>query len=74
VSDAEPASTARGRNAALFRAAAALGQRVAAGQLPERDVEEALLGAAERCGLVADDGAAAAWRTIRSGLAATARG
>jgi len=63
------ASTAPGaRNAALFRAAAALGRRVAAGQLPEPDVEQGLYAAAERCGLVADDGERAVQRTIRSGL------
>jgi len=39
------ASTAPGaKNAALFRAAVALGRRVAAGQLPEPDVEQGLYG------------------------------
>jgi len=69
------ASTAAGaRNAALFRAAAALGRRVAAGQLPEPDVEQGLYAAAERNGLVADDGERAVQRTIRSGLDAAYRG
>jgi len=68
------AGTAPGaRNAALFRAAAALGRRVAAGQLPEPDVEQGLYAAAERCGLVADDGERAVQRTIRSGLDAAYR-
>jgi len=68
------ANTAPGaRNAALFRAAAALGRRVVAGQLPEPDVEQGLYAAAERCGLVADDGERAVQRTIRSGLDAAYR-
>jgi len=69
------ASTAPGaRNAALFRAAAALGRRVAAGQLPEPDVEQGLYAAAERNGLVADDGERAVQRTIISGLTAGRQG
>ncbi len=69
------AGTAPGaRNAALFRAAAALGRRVAAGQLPEPDVEQGLYAAAERNGLVADDGERAVQRTIISGLTAGRQG
>ena len=37
------------------------------GLLDEQEVRERLFAAAEACGLVADDGAASAWRTIESG-------
>ena len=59
-----------GRNAALNHAAWTLGRRVAAGKLEQRDVEDGLYAAAERCGLVVDDGQHQCWATIRSGLAA----
>jgi len=73
VLDGLASTPAGARNAALFRAAAALGRRVAAGQLPEADVEMGLYAAVERNGLVADDGARAVQRTIRSGLDAAYR-
>jgi hypothetical protein len=59
-----------GRNAALNAAAWTLGPWVAAGVLEQNDVEDALFGAAERNGLVRDDGARQCWATIRSGLSA----
>jgi hypothetical protein len=59
-----------GRNAALNHAAWTLGRWVAAGKLGQSDVEDGLYAAAERCGLVADDGQRQSWATIRSGLAA----
>jgi hypothetical protein len=57
-----------GRNAALNHAAWTLGRWVAAGKLEQSDVEDGLYAAAERCGLVADDGERQTWATIRSGL------
>ena len=57
-----------GRNAALNRAAWTLGHWVAAGALDQAAVEDALFGAAEQDGLVAEDGARQCWATIRSGL------
>jgi len=57
-----------GRNAALNHAAWTLGGWVAAGKLEQGDVEDGLYAAAERCGLVADDGERQCWATIRSGL------
>jgi hypothetical protein len=54
------------RNDTLNRAAYALGQLVGAGALERAEVEDALMAAAEACGL----GAAEAERTIRSGLEA----
>ena len=58
------------RNAALNKTAWKLGQWVAAGALGQGEVEDALYGAAERNGLVADDGQRQTWATIRSGLSA----
>jgi hypothetical protein len=58
------------RNAALNAAAWTLGKRVAAGLLDQSEVEDALYAAAERNGLVADDGQRQTWATIRSGLSA----
>jgi hypothetical protein len=59
-----------GRNNALNHAAWTLGHWVAAGALDQREVEDALYGAAERNGLVSDpkDGPRKTWATIRSGL------
>jgi hypothetical protein len=59
-----------GRNNALNHAAWTLGHWVAAGALDQREVEDALYGAAERNGLVSDpkDGPRKTWGTIRSGL------
>ena len=63
------ASAAPGRrNAALNGAAWTLGRWVAAGALEQADVEDVLYAAAERNGLVADDGERQTWATIRSGL------
>jgi hypothetical protein len=59
-----------GRKAALNHAAWTLGRWVAAGKLEQRDVEDGLYAAAERCNLVADDGQRQCWATIRSGLGA----
>src|SRR5919204_2188777 len=59
-----------GRNNALNHAARTLGHWIAAGALDQGEVEDALYGAAERNGLVADDGARQCWATIRSGLGA----
>jgi hypothetical protein len=57
-----------GRNAALNHAAWTLGRWVAASNLEQSEVEDGLYAAAERCGLVADDGERQTWATIRSGL------
>ena len=57
-----------GRNSGLNHAAWTLGHWVAAGALEQADVEDALYAAAERYGLVADDGPRQTWATIRSGL------
>ena len=57
-----------GRNTALNHAAWTLGHWVAAGALDQTAVEDALYGATERNGLVADDGQRQCWATIRSGL------
>jgi len=51
-------------------AAWTLGHWVAAGALDQREVEDALVAAAEQNGLVAADGARQCWATIRSGLSA----
>jgi hypothetical protein len=59
-----------GRNDALNHAAWALGRWVAAGALEQSDVEDALYAAAQRNGLVADDGDRQCWARIRSGLSA----
>ncbi len=58
------------RNDTLNRAAFSLGQLVAAGLIPPLPVMTGLAGAAARAGLPADE----ARRTIRSGMAAEARG
>jgi P4 family phage/plasmid primase-like protien len=57
-----------GRNARLNRAAFSLGQFVGAGELARRDIEDQLERAAERSGLVAEDGIDQVRRTIASGL------
>jgi hypothetical protein len=62
-----------GRNAALNGAAWTLGRWVAAGALEQSEVEDGLYDAAERNGLVADDGQRQTWATIRSGLCCTQR-
>jgi len=59
-----------GRNAQLFKSAAALGSFVAIGVLTEAHVSRSLEEAAKACGLVGDDGLAAARATITSGLRA----
>lgn len=59
-----------GRNAQLFRSAAALGSLVGSGILTEAHVCRSLEDAAKACGLVGDDGLAAARATIASGLRA----
>jgi Bifunctional DNA primase/polymerase, N-terminal len=65
------AATCRGgRNDQLNRSAYALGQLVGSGDLAEAEVTTALLSAAQANGLIADDGLAAAERTLRSGLTA----
>jgi putative DNA primase/helicase len=56
-----------GRNDALNRAAFNLFQLVAGGGLDENMVRDRLFAAAEACGLVAEDGAAAVRATIESG-------
>jgi hypothetical protein len=58
------------RNHALNTASFNLFQLVAGGQLDEQEVRKRLFEAAEACGLVADDGAQAAWNTIDSGARA----
>jgi hypothetical protein len=60
------------RNAALFRAAARLGSLCAAGHLPFDRVAHGLLLAAEKCGLMLDDGPSRVHATIGSGLKAGA--
>ena len=57
-----------GRNDALNRAAWTLGRWIAAGELQQDEVEDALYAAAEANSLVADDGQRQTWATIRSGL------
>ena len=47
-----------------------LGHWVAAGAIDRAAVEDALYAAAERNGLVVDDGERQCWATIRSGLSA----
>ena len=66
------ATASGGRNHALNHTAWTLGRWVAAGALEQREVEDALYGAAERNGLVSDpkDGPRKTWATIRSGLGA----
>ena len=58
------------RNARLNRAAFSLGQLVAANELSRQEIEAQLEDAAERCGLVQDDGIDQVRRTIASGLEA----
>jgi hypothetical protein len=58
------------RNNALNTAAFNLFQIVAGGGLDEQEVRDRLFEAAQACGLVADDGAQAAWATINSGAQA----
>jgi hypothetical protein len=62
------AGSTSGRNQQLNASAFYLGRLIGAGVLGRREVEQRLLGAAEACGYVAKDGAAAAHATIRSGL------
>lgn len=57
-----------GRNLQLFKSSAALGEIVGAGALPLGHVRQSLFMAAEVCGLVSEDGPAAARATIESGL------
>ena len=59
-----------GRNQALNTAALKLGHKVGAGYLAETEVTSALFAAANRCGLVHEDGPEAVHATIRSGLTA----
>src|SRR5262245_2605155 len=59
-----------GRNNALNTAAFSLSQLVAGGELQEADVVNHLFAAAEKCGLVAEDGAASVRATIASGAKA----
>jgi putative DNA primase/helicase len=58
------------RNNRLNKAAFKLGGYVCLGLLDESEVKRQLYGAAVSSGLVADDGAKAAWGTIESGLGA----
>jgi len=55
------------------RAAWTLGRWVAAGALEQAAVEDGLYEAAERNGLVGDDGQRQVWATVRSGLSAGMR-
>ena len=50
-----------GRNTALNHAALILGRWNGAGALEQAEVEDALYAAAERSGLIADDGARQTW-------------
>jgi hypothetical protein len=59
-----------GRNNALNTAAFVLGRMVAREWIDAGDVKDDLFDAAERCGLVKDDGAGAVRATIASGLGA----
>ncbi len=56
------------RNTALNAAGFTLGRWISAGAFEQTVVEDALYAAAERNGLVADDGQRQCWATIRSGL------
>ncbi len=62
------ASITAGRNAALYRAACAIGRYVWHGLISEGDATAALLAACETNGYAAKDGRAAARATISSGL------
>lgn len=57
-----------GRNTAVYTAGLKLGSLVAGAGLDETKVTARLLDAAERCGLVADDGQRSVLASIRSGL------
>jgi hypothetical protein len=59
-----------GRNTALNAAAFTLGRWISARAFEQTVVEDALYAAAERNGLVNDDGQRQCWATIRSGLSA----
>ncbi len=61
-------AAAGGRNNALNIAAVSLGHQIAAGRIGRRQVEAALLDAADANGLLADDGERACLATIKSGL------
>jgi hypothetical protein len=69
VTHAQPGS----RNETLNRSAFRLGQLIGGGELDREIAEEALVQAAEDCGLVKDDGLVQAARTILSGLDAGQR-
>lgn len=57
-----------GRNAQLYKSAAALGSIVAAGGLPDEATRKALFDAAAHCGLINDGGARSVNTTIQSGF------
>lgn len=57
-----------GRNQRLYTAAIRLGELVGAGLLPQQLAEDELTTAADRCGLLGEDGAHAVRGTIASGL------
>ena len=57
-----------GRNLRLFQAAAKLGELVGGGLAPEAIVIDALVAAADGCGLIREDGPHAVVATIKSGL------
>jgi hypothetical protein len=59
-----------GRNVQLNKSAFALGQLVGAGLLGRSNVEDALLSAANDCGLMADDSESSVRATLRNGLEA----
>jgi hypothetical protein len=69
VSNVERAAPG-GRNVALNGAAYTLSRWIAAGLLEQDEVEDALFAAAQRNGLLAEDGERQTWATIRSGLSA----
>jgi hypothetical protein len=57
-----------GRNTRLFKAAARIGEFVAASRIPVELAERELEAAADTCGLIRDDGRRAVLATIKSGL------
>jgi hypothetical protein len=59
-----------GRNDMLNRAPFRLGTFVAGAALDQESTIEALVAAADRCGLLFEDGRASVYATIRSGLRA----
>ena len=67
------ASTVTGRNQQINASSFIIGRLVGAGLLDRHTAEQALFQAAEACGYVAKDGAAAAIATLRSGLASGER-